>query len=72
VKNLVIEALFEFVAENPPMACICGGILLLLTSPAYNAFAPWGGGLIALGAVLQVLWIFKERIPPVYSERSER
>jgi len=55
---MVIQAVFEFVAENPPMALISGGILLLLTSPAYSAFAPWGGCLIALGAILQVLWIF--------------
>jgi len=56
---MVIQAAFEFVAENPPTACICGGILLLLTSPAVSAFAPWGWGLIIIGAILQFLWLIK-------------
>lgn len=53
---------FKFIAKNPPMACICGGIVLLLFSPAYQPF--WGGGwiLIVIGVVLQVLWLFKDKL----------
>ncbi len=52
-----IEASFKFIAKHPAMACICGGILLLLLSPVYSQFALWGGGLIAIGVVLQILWL---------------
>lgn len=55
---MIIDTVIEIIAENPPSIAIAGGIILLLASPAYGAFAPWGGGLIALGAILQVLWIF--------------
>jgi len=60
-----ISAIFEFVAENPPMAMIVGGILLVVLSiltayvdPGTTEFlrnlAIW---LIAGGFVLQVLWL---------------
>jgi len=52
-----IEVIFEFIAKHPAMACICGGILFLLLSPAYNQFALWGGGLITIGVILQIIWL---------------
>ena len=42
-------AIFKFIAKNPPMALIGGGILLLLLGLG-------GWILIVLGVILQVLW----------------
>jgi hypothetical protein len=64
-----ISVIFEFIAENPPMAMIVGGILLALFSvatayvdPSTTDFlrnlAVW---LIAGGFVLQVLWLVLRR-----------
>jgi hypothetical protein len=64
-----ISAVFEFIADNPPMAMIAGGILLALFSIATTPFdattttflrnlAVW---LIAGGFILQVLWLVLRR-----------
>ncbi len=60
--NKETSVFFKFIAKNPPMACICGGILLLLFSPAYQSF--WGAGwvLIIIGVILQFLWLFKDKL----------
>lgn len=38
-----IQALFKFVAKNPPMAFIVGGILCLLIGAVLLPFNPLGG-----------------------------
>jgi len=65
-----IEALFEFIAENPPMALICGGILCLILGaisfPFYpetaNILLSWVPWLIGGGFILQILWLFRRVI----------
>jgi len=65
-----IEALFEFIAENPPMALICGGILCLILGaisyPFYSEIAnillSWVPWLIGGGFILQILWLFRRAI----------
>lgn len=49
---------FYYFAYNPPMALICGGILLLLLSTAFKEFSNWGWILVGLGIFLQILWMF--------------
>jgi hypothetical protein len=64
-----ISAVFEFIAENPPMAMIVGGILLALLSVLTGPIDPNSTGflrnlavwLIAGGFVLQVLWLLLRR-----------
>jgi hypothetical protein len=61
-----IEAIFEFVADNPPMGMIAGGILLIVLSVLTVLFDPnttgflrtVGLSLIGLGFILQVLWLY--------------
>lgn len=53
----MVKSIFEFFADNPPTACIIGGILLLIFSPAYAPFGVWGWILIIIGVILQVLWL---------------
>lgn len=64
-----IEAIFEFVADNPPAAMIVGGLLLIVLSVVTTAVDPattdflrtialW---LIGLGFLLQVLWLVLRR-----------
>jgi len=55
---MIIEVFFKFIATHPAMACITGGILLLLLSPFYKSFESWGWILIIIGVILQVLWLF--------------
>ena len=61
-----LEAIFKFIAENPPTALVVGGILFFLvgaffapvspiTANILLSVAPW---LIGLGVVLQILWLF--------------
>ena len=65
MEYLDIEAMFEFVADNPPMAMIVGGIFLILVSVLVAPFDPDTTGflrnislwLIGLGFILQVLWL---------------
>jgi len=65
-----IEAIFEFIAENPPMALICGGILCLILGaiiyPFYTATAnillSWVPWLLGGGFILQILWLFRGAI----------
>lgn len=52
-----LDIIFKFIAKNPPTALICGGILLLILSPAYKPFGSWGWICIILGFILQVLWV---------------
>jgi hypothetical protein len=61
---MAIEAVFSFMARNPPSIMIAGGILLYLVGSAQQAIfggsdllgpAPW---IIVGGFVLQVLWLF--------------
>ena len=60
-----VEAVFGFVARNPPTAMIVGGILCLVLSALMGPFNPSGaatlGGaapwLVGGGFVLQVLWL---------------
>ena len=56
------NVLLEIIAENPPMALIGGGIVLLILSPINKPFGSWGWGLIVLGVLLQVLWLFKDKL----------
>jgi len=64
------EAVFEFFAGNPPSIAIAGGILLLLMSAATapldasttDTLRSGGFLLIILGFILQVLWLFRDRI----------
>ena len=59
-------AAFSFIAKNPPMACIVGGILFLLLSVLSLAsgnlllslpLLVLGIALIALGVFLHLLWL---------------
>jgi len=65
---VTVSAIFNFVAKNPPMALICGGVLLLVVSPFTKTLSPTadytilGGILIIVGVGLHILWIFKDRI----------
>lgn len=60
-----VEAVFEFVADNPPMAMIVGGILLIVLSiftevvnmSTTEFLRTIGLLLIGLGFILQVLWL---------------
>ncbi|MEM2087942.1 MAG: hypothetical protein QXF52_04625 [Thermoproteota archaeon] len=60
-----VSAIFEFVAENPPMALIMGGILLIVLSILTAPFDPSTTDflrnisliLIALGFLLQVIYL---------------
>ncbi len=56
-----INVILKIIAKNPPMALIGGGIVLLILSPADPKF--WIGGwiLIALGIVLQWLYLQSSR-----------
>ena len=63
--STTIEAVFEFVAENPPTAMILGGILFVVLSAFMGPFDPagasmlasWAPWLIGGGVVLQILWL---------------
>jgi len=58
------EAVFEFVAENPPSLMIAGGVLMYLVG-SFQHLAGGGGGellgpapwLVGGGVVLQILWL---------------
>ena len=60
-----VEAVFEFVAENPPTMMIAGGILFILLSAMMGPFDPtgaamlsgWAPWLVGGGVILQVLWL---------------
>jgi len=64
-----MEAIFEFLAENPPTALIVGGILMLLLSAITITLDPsttkflrdTGWALISLGVILNILWLFSRR-----------
>ena len=56
------NVLLEIIAENPPTALIGGGIVLLILSPMYQQFGSWGWILIVVGVILQVLWLFRDRL----------
>lgn len=51
------KVVFSFIAKHPAMALICGGILLLLLSPAHVSFVEFGWILVGLGVLLQVFWL---------------
>lgn len=65
---MAVSAMFNFIAKNPPMALICGGVLLLVVSPATKTmsasadYSLLGVVLIGFGIVLNLLWIFKDRL----------
>jgi len=51
------QANFSFIAKNPPALLIAGGILIyILGDPNF------GGFLIFLGFILQIIWITKGRL----------
>jgi hypothetical protein len=60
-----VEAVFEFVAENPPTVMIAGGILFVLLSAFMGPFDPadasllasWAPWLVGGGVILQILWL---------------
>jgi hypothetical protein len=65
-----IEAVFEFIANNPPSILLAGGILIFLLGISVSGFNPGQGDAmikfayvcIILGVILQVLWlILRER-----------
>jgi hypothetical protein len=64
-----IEAIFQFVADNPPSAMIIGGILLIVlsvfTAPVDSNTTGFLRGiallLVGLGFLLQVLWLIIRR-----------
>lgn len=64
-----VEAIFEFVADNPPAAMIVGGILLIVLSVLTGSFDAGttdflrtvGMWLIVGGFLLQVLWLVLKR-----------
>ena len=64
-----IEAIFQFVADNPPAAMIVGGVLLIVLSVLTAVVDPTtteflrniGLWLIGLGFLLQVLWLVLRR-----------
>jgi hypothetical protein len=51
------QAAFHFIAKNPPAMLIAGGILIYIVGN--HGF---GGLLIVLGFILQVLWLFRGRL----------
>ena len=64
-----VEAIFEFMADNPPAIMIAGGLLLIVlsvftaavdlaTTDFLRTIALW---LIGLGFLLQVLWLVFRR-----------
>ena len=61
----MVEAVFEFIAENPPTALIVGGILMLILSVILSPLDPsitsflirTGWGLIILGVVIHLIWL---------------
>jgi len=68
-KGFDIEVLFDFVAEHPAMACVCGGILFLLLGGFLILAAQWtaaiyfiifGFILFIVGIVLHLLWLGRE------------
>ena len=66
-RNNPIEVIFNFIAKNPPMACIVGGIFFItLYTAIYLATkdlltcSPLGGFgvlLIAIGILLHLRWL---------------
>jgi hypothetical protein len=64
-----LEAIFQFVADNPPSAMIIGGILLIVLSVFTAQVDPSTTGslrsiavlLVGLGFLLQVLWLIIRR-----------
>lgn len=69
VIKMDIEAIFQFVAENPPTALIVGGILFITLSvltitidPSTTEFLRTAGSWsIGLGVLLQALWLVLRR-----------
>ncbi len=63
--KMAVEAVFKFIAKNPPSIAIAGGILMWLVGSLQQTLgmsgqtllgpAPWVFG---AGVVLQVLWLF--------------
>ncbi len=65
MNGMSVEAVFKFVANNPPSALIAGGILFavlsVITAPFdpsstefLRGYAPW---MIGGGFILQVVWL---------------
>lgn len=65
---MAVNAIFNFTAHNPPMALICGGILLLVVNPVTTQisksmdYGGLGGILLVVGVGLQLVWMFKNRM----------
>ncbi len=60
-----LNASFKFVSKNPPSLLIGGGILLIVMSTFMSTdteLQSLGMKLIALGFILQCLWLFRREI----------
>jgi len=63
---LSIEAIFEFIAKNPPSILIAGGILCFILSvfissidsESAHQLMNFGVLLVALGVILHIAWLF--------------
>lgn len=65
VLKLTIEAIFEFIAKNPPSILIAGGILCFILGALISPTNPesarqltdFGMWLVGLGIVLHIIWL---------------
>jgi hypothetical protein len=59
-----IEAIFKIFADNPPSIAIAiGGLMLLIGYPSnIEGLVVAGWIFFLVGAALQVLWLFKDKI----------
>ena len=62
---MIIEAIFKFIASNPPSIAIAGAILMWLAGSIMKPLGYGGGDLLTWapfvfvgGLVLQILWLF--------------
>lgn len=53
-----VEIILKIIAKNPPTVLFGGGFILLVLSPANPKFSGWGWGLIILGFILQIIWLY--------------
>ena len=56
-----LDALFDFLADNPSTILMAGGVLglLLCGLTSIEVFCNYWGWLIAIGFVLQLVWLLK-------------
>ncbi len=65
----MFNATFDFVGRNPPSILIMGGILFLLIGvmgsasglPAVAPLINWGIGILILGVLIHLVWLFLGR-----------